>query len=54
MGIYTLTLAGMAPFGHALMGLLAGTVGAAGAVSLGSAVCLAAALLTARPISRLA
>ena len=53
MGVYTLTLAGMAPFGHALMGLLAGTVGAAGAVSLGSTICLAVVLVTARPISRL-
>lgn len=53
MGLYTLTLAGMAPFGHALMGLLAGTVGAAAALSLGSTICLAAVLLTARPISRL-
>ena len=54
MGIYTLMLAGMAPFGHALMGFLAGTVGAAGALSLGSTICLAVVLATARPISRLA
>ena len=54
MGLYTLSLIGMAPFGHALMGLLAGVIGVAGAILVGSSLCLAAVVLTARPISRLA
>jgi MFS family permease len=54
MGIYTLALIGMAPFGHAMMGLLAGAIGAAGALSFCSTICLTVVLVTARPISRIA
>jgi MFS-type transporter involved in bile tolerance (Atg22 family) len=53
MGLYTLTLVGMAPLGHAVMGLLAGTFGATHALSLGSTICLSAVLATGPSISRL-
>lgn len=53
MGIYTLVLIGMAPFGHFLMGLLTTTVGAARALSVCSTICLTAVLVMARPISRM-
>lgn len=53
MGVYTLVLIGMAPFGHALMGFLTGRFGVSAALSLGSAVCAAAILLSSRPLLRL-
>lgn len=53
MGVYTLVLIGMAPFGHALMGLLAGAIGVSAALSFGSAICGGAILVSARPLFRI-
>ena len=53
MGVYTLVLIGMAPFGHALMGFLTGMFGVSAALSLGSAVCAATILLSSRPLFRI-
>ncbi len=53
MGVYTLVLIGMAPFGHALMGFLAGAIGVSAALSFGSAICGGAILVSARPLFRI-
>lgn len=53
MGVYTLVLIGMAPFGHALMGFLAGAIGVSAALSFGSAICGGAILASARPLFRI-
>lgn len=53
MGVYTMVLIGMAPFGHALMGLLTGMFGVSAALSLGSVVCAAAVVLSSRPLFRM-
>lgn len=53
MGVYTLVLIGMAPFGHALMGFLAGAIGVSAALSFGSAICGGAILASVRPLIRI-
>lgn len=45
MGAYTLALMGMAPLGSAVVGWLAANLGAAGALSVSSSVCLVGMLL---------
>ncbi|UFS69029.1 MFS transporter [Geomonas sp. RF6] len=49
MGAYTFALLGMAPVGSALMGWLASRLGASGALSLTSTICLAALMLFSFP-----
>jgi len=47
VSLYTLCFIGMAPFGSLLSGLLARQIGVRGAVAVGGAVCLSAALIFA-------
>jgi MFS family permease len=54
MGMYTFALIGMAPFGHAAMGLLASRIGVVDALSCSSAVCGTAILLSFKMLNRIA
>lgn len=47
MSLYTLTWAGVVPFGGLILGALAGSIGAPTAIGVGAVVCLAASLLLA-------